>query len=150
MPRDRLLKIACAATLCLGCASAGAIEPMLPPPYLYTVGQLYTDFVAAERAQWLANQIKGMTVSPGPDNRARQAWAYVAGVTDALNDKLFCAPAGSDIGGTVKLYLEGHTDLWDKPASLAVELALMEKFPCKDSTADRASHTEFLLKYDRH
>jgi hypothetical protein len=136
--------------LLLGCATAGAMEPRLPPPYWYTVGKLYTDFVAADRARWLANQIKGATVSPDAEVRYRLAWAYVAGVSDSLNDKLFCAPPGSDVAGTVKLYLEGHTDLWDRPASLAVEQALMEKFPCEGTSPERASHDAFLLRYDRH
>jgi len=150
MPHHRLQKIACAVALCLGPTAARAIEPRLPPPYLYTVGQLYSDFVVADRARQLASQIKSMTVPPDHDDRSERARAYVAGVTDALNDKLFCAPPGSDIGGIVKLYLEGHTALWDKPASLAVEWALMEKFPCQPASADRASHAAYLLKYERH
>lgn len=137
------------AVLGIGPSAAVAIEPSWPSPYLYTVGQLYTDFVAKDRAQSLANQVKGMTVSPNTENRSQQAWAYVAGVTDALNDKLFCAPAGSDIASVVKLYLEGHTDLWDRPASYAVEKALIEKFPC-ESVQDRAGQEALLLKYDRH
>jgi len=148
MSRNRIQKLLCIAVLAMVPSVVLAIEPSLPEPYLYTVGQLYTDFVAKERAQQLADQVKGMTVSPGAD-RSRLAWAYVAGVTDALNDKLFCVPPGTDIGSVVKLYLEGHTGLWDRPASYAVEQALIEKFPC-ESMPDRPSHVAFLLKYDRH
>lgn len=59
MSRDQVRQMVGVVALLLGCATAGAMEPRLPPPYWYTVGKLYTDFVAADRARWLANQIKG-------------------------------------------------------------------------------------------
>lgn len=126
-----------AALLILMPPMARAVEPSLPPAYVYTTQKLYADILAADRAGWLANDFKNPNKAAESEARDARARAYIDGVADALNDKRFCAPPGSDRAGVVGPYIKAHMDLWNRPAVFAVEQALVDAFPCREVPTSR-------------
>lgn len=128
--------------------ACAAVEQAIPPPYMYTAGQLYNGLLAPQRANELAGKFTGMSVDHSGDQRLYgQSAGYIWGIFDALNNKLFCAARGSDVVGNVTGYLAGHHEAWSQPAAYVVEKLLIQMYPCGDHSEAATSHMNFLLNY---
>jgi hypothetical protein len=104
--------------------------------------------MAPQRANAFASQLRGIPFDHTNDQRNyAEAVAYVMGISDALNNKLFCARRRDDIVEPVIAYLESHHSVWDQPASYVVEQALMERYPCASEPSEWKAHSDFLLNY---
>lgn len=69
------------------------------------------------------------------EKRNPVAAGYVEGVTDTLNNSLFCIPAGtgtSHLKAAVKNYLVNNPELNVQPTAHLVSTALKASFPCND------------------
>lgn len=69
------------------------------------------------------------------EKRSTVAAGYIEGVSDTINNSLFCIPAGtgtSQLKKVVKIYLEDNPALKGLPAAHLVSTALRASFPCGD------------------
>jgi len=132
-------KISVLAVFLLASVGAQAVEPWLPPSYVYTTQKLYADLDAADRAGWLASDFKNPNKAAESETRETRAQAYMEGVVDALNGERFCTPPKSDLPGVVGSYIKAHMNLWNLPAAHTVELALTDTFPCRTGSGSSAN-----------